>query len=197
MRIGITGGIGSGKSYVSHLLTAHYSIPVYDSDREARRLMVASESIREGLVRLIGREAYSPSGELCKAVVADYLFSAPSHATAVNAIVHPAVKTDFLQWAERQRGVVAFESAILVEAGFRDVVDCLMVVSASEELRLQRAMERDGAEEKQIRDRMARQCSEAERLQAADFVVMNDGRDLMPQLEEFVHYYIYKDKNNA
>ena len=193
MRLGITGGIGSGKSYVARLLAKHFAIPVYDSDREARRLMVASEDIRRGLVRLIGREAYAPDGALCKPVVAQFLFASAENAAAVNAIVHPAVKADFLRWAEEQGGDVALESAILVEAGFQDVLDRLLVVSAPEDLRLRRAMQRDEAGEEQIRSRMAQQATEEDLVSEADFVIINDGRDLLPQLEKFVRRYIKKE----
>ena len=130
MILGITGGIGSGKSYISRLLTAHFAIPVYDSDFEARRLMVTSEEIRRGLVELIGPEAYAFDGTLCKPVVACYLFASEEHAVRVNSLVHPAVKADFMQWAASHVGDVAFESAILVEAGFRDAVDYLVTVTA-------------------------------------------------------------------
>ena len=184
MILGITGGIGSGKSYISRLLTAHFAIPVYDSDIEARRLMVTSEEIRRGLVELIGPEAYAFDGTLCKPVVACYLFASEEHAVRVNSLVHPAVKADFMQWAASHVGDVAFESAILVEAGFRDAVDYLVTVTAPVELRFQRAMRRDGVGEEQIRERMVHQCMEEERLAAADFVIVNDGRDLMSQLNE-------------
>lgn len=187
MRIGITGGIGSGKTHVSRLLSAEFRIPVYDSDSEARRLMVASEEIREGLVRLLGSGAYTPSGELCKPVVAQFLFASKSHAALVNAIVHPVVKADFLRWAASQVGDVAFESAILVEAGFREVVDCLLTVTAPEPLCVQRAMARDHAIEEQVRRRMACQAAENLRLEAADFVLINDGREVVPQLREFLN----------
>ena len=193
MRIGITGGIGSGKSYVARLLSAHLGIPVYDSDREARRLMVESLEVRSALVALLGEEAYTPSGELRKSVVAQYLFASADNAARVNAIVHPAVKEDFLRWAEEQEEDVALESAILIEAGFRDVVDCLIEVTAPNELRIQRTMLRDGVGAEQVHRRMERQAPETERLQAADFVIFNDGRPLLPQLMEFDNTFIHKE----
>ena len=193
MRIGITGGIGSGKSYVARQLSDQFGIPVYDSDREARRLMVASHDVREALVHLLGEDAYTPDGELCKPVVARYLFASAEHAAKVNAIVHPAVKADFLRWAQVCSCDVALESAILVEAGFQDVVDCLLVVTAPEELRLQRAMLRDGAGEEQVRRRMAQQAELQTLLQAADYIIVNDGRELQPQLVDFVRRFIKKE----
>lgn len=188
--IGITGGIGSGKSYVAHLLSQHFGIPVYDTDSQARRLMVESPQVRSELIQLLGSEAYTKQGELQKAVVARYLFASSEHAARINAIVHPAVKSDFLLWASAQDRVVAIESAILLEAGFRDIVDCLVVVTAPMNLRIQRAMLRDGVGEEQVRQRMAQQISEQERLQAADYIINNDGRDLFPLLQILVEKYL-------
>lgn len=186
MRIGLTGGIGAGKSYVSQLLTAQCGIPVYDCDREAKHLMVTSPVIRQQLTALLGTEAYLPDGQLNKRLIADYLFANEEHQRAVNAIVHPAVKADFRQWATEQEQAgapaVGIESAILVEAGFTDLADKVIVVEAPLALRLQRVMKRDGATEEEVRARMARQISDEERRQAADFIIVNDGSDLCEQL---------------
>ena len=186
MRIGLTGGIGAGKSYVAQQLTAQYGIPVYDCDREAKRLMVTSPVTRQQLTALLGTEAYLPDGQLNKRLIADYLFANEEHQRAVNAIVHPAVKADFRQWATEQEQAgapaVGIESAILVEAGFTDLADKVIVVEAPLALRLQRVMKRDGATEEEVRARMARQISDEERRQAADFIIVNDGSDLSEQL---------------
>lgn len=185
-KLGITGGIGSGKSYVARLLKQHFGIPVYDSDREARRLMTTSASIRQSLTALIGAEAYRADGLLDTAVVARYLFASAEHAQRVNAIVHPAVKDDFLRWAGQTQGLVAFESAILLEAGFRDAVDSLLVVHAPTALRVQRVVQRDGFDEQHVRQRMAQQIDDATRLAAADYLVYNDGRPVLPQLQAII-----------
>ena len=155
--------------------------------------MTESPLIRSGLQLLLGREAYTLEGQLCKPVIARYLFASPENSAKVNAIVHPAVKQDFLRWAALHEEPVALESAILLEAGFRDTVDCLMVVSAPESLRVQRAMRRDGVGEEAVRQRMARQLHEDERLQAADYIVHNDGRELLPQLSEFIKMFIHNE----
>jgi len=189
MRIGLTGGIGAGKSYVSRLLTAECGIPVYDCDREAKRLMTTSPTIRQQLTALVGAEAYLPDGQLNKKLLADYLFADEGHQRAVNAIVHPAVKADFKQWAAEQEqagAAVGIESAILVEACFTDLADKVIVVEAPLALRLQRVMERDGATEEQVRARMARQLSDEERRQSADLVILNDGRDIAEQLKHYI-----------
>ena len=200
MRIGLTGGIGAGKSYVSRLLTAECGIPVYDCDREAKRLMTASPAIQQQLRALVGTEAYLPDGELNKPLMAAYLFTNEEHQKAVNAIVHPAVRADFKRWATEQEQAgapaIAIESAILVEAGFTDLAEKIIVVEAPLSLRLQRVMQRDGATEQQVRARMARQLSDEERRQAADFIIENDGRDITGQLKNYTSTII-QQKHHA
>lgn len=185
MTIGITGGIGSGKSYVSKWLASHYSIPVYDCDREAKRLML-KPAIRRALTRLVGAQAYQPDGQLNKPFLAEYLFSSPEHTAAVNAIVHPAVKRDFILWAKRHPGLVIVESAILIEANFLDAADQVIVVEAPLPLRLQRVMERDGVTEQQVLARIARQLTDEERRRCADLIIVNDGTDFGSQLSSFI-----------
>ena len=187
MRIGVTGGIGSGKSYVCRMLESHFGLPVYDCDREAKRLMHTSPELRRRLQALVGDEAYDAEGRLDRAVMSRYLFADAAHVQAVNGIVHPAVKEDFLEWAERQHTDVVMESAILVEAGLRTIVDCLMVVEAPLELRIERAMQRDGATAEQVEARIRHQMPAEALREYADFVVINDGRDLLPQLQSVIN----------
>ena len=175
IRIGITGGIGSGKSFVARKLEA-LGVPVYDTDSRARSLMTASPQIRQGLSRLVGPGAYLPDGQLDRPRLAAFLFSDPAHAAAVNAIVHPAVRADFREWCEGQTApVVALESAILYEARLETEVDRVLMVYAPLDLRLRRAMERDGVPEAKVRARIAAQMDDEEKCRRADFVVVNDG----------------------
>ena len=185
MTIGITGGIGSGKSYVARWLTRQYQIPVYDCDREAKRLMT-SDVLRPALIDLLGSDVYLPDGQLNKPLLADYVFRDAAHQAAINAIVHPEVKNDFRRWADARGGLVAIESAILVEAGFTDVVDVLIAVEAPLDLRLQRVAQRDGATPAQTSARIGRQLEDEARRAAADYVIINDGRDFGPQLRIFI-----------
>ena len=186
--IGITGGIGSGKSYVSTLLQQHYGIPVYDCDSEAKRLTASDPKIREKLIALVGSEVFKGQ-ELNKKCLADYLFSYPEHASRVNAIVHPAVLKDFKEWSFVECSMVnALESAILFESGFNAYVDKVLYVDAPEEIRLQRAMQRDTATEAQIRARMKMQYPEQYR-KFADFIINNSTSDdtrLLEQLKGIV-----------
>lgn len=189
MTIGITGGIGSGKSFVSQWLTAHYHIPVYDSDSQAQRLM-RGRGLRRKITELVGDDAYLPDGQLNRARMAAFVFADASHTAAINAIVHPAVKADFRRWAKRYDGLVAIESAILVEAGFLDIADRLIVVEAPLPLRIRRVVQRDGSTEEQVRARIARQLSDEERRRAADLVIVNDGSDFSPQVKSFIESLI-------
>lgn len=187
IKIAITGGIGSGKSYVSHLLE-DMNIPVYNADNEAKRLTVSDEGIRSELVALLGEEVYK-EGALNRPLLASYLFSDPAHAAQINAIIHPRVRKDFAAWAERLQGceMAGMESAILYEASFEDTVDAVVMVYAPVDLRVQRAMYRDGASEEQVRARIAAQMDDDEKCRRADFTVVNDGvRPLLPQLNAVI-----------
>lgn len=173
--VAITGGIGSGKSYVSAILEQR-GIPVYNADNEAKRLTTSDIGIRNGLIALLGEEVYV-NGGLNKPLLASYLFSSSENAARVNAIIHPRVKEDFKRWLGEQseKEIAALESAILYEAGFEDTVDTVLMVFAPRELRLKRAMKRDSATREQIESRMSAQMDEEEKCRMADFVVYNDG----------------------
>jgi len=190
IRVGITGGIGSGKSVVSKLFSV-MGIPVYNCDAASKELTVKDDGIREKLIELVGPEVYVSDGSLNKALLASWLFKSDAHVQKVNAIIHPAVKRDFLQWVDRQQiegyTVCAMESAILFEARFEDVVDKIVVVSASMETRIQRTMQRDHLEREAVLERISRQLDDAVKVGRADFVVHNEGEQLLiPQLSGFI-----------
>lgn len=187
VKIGITGGIGSGKSYVSRLLTEHYGIPVYNTDSEAKRLMLSDEGIRRRLTALLGKEVYKSDGTLNKPLLVNYLFADSCHAGQINAIVHPQVKADFLKWADLQTGceIVALESAILFESGFDNIVDKVVMVYAPVELRIRRVMLRDSTTEEKIRQRIVAQMDDKAKQERSDFIIFNDGsRPLNLQLDD-------------
>lgn len=190
MRIGITGGIGAGKSFVANLLRTHFGIPVYDCDSEAKRLMTTSSEMRQKLTALVGPQAYDDQGGLNRQVMAQFLFASEDYAQRINAIVHPVVRRDFEAWAERQvqagQRVMGVESAVLFEAGMEDAVDWVLYVDAPMELRVQRAMLRDGATRDQVLSRVARQRTSADALRGEDAIVVNDGRNLLPQLQQLL-----------
>jgi len=187
--IGITGGIGSGKSHISQLLWQEFGIPVYDCDKEAKRLTATNEEIRQKLIALVGPQVFD-GANLNKQLLADYLFADVEHASQVNAIIHPIVLQDFKRWAEQQQDkpIVAIESAILYESGFSEMATQVLFVDAPYDVRLRRAMLRDAATEAQIRARMKMQRPELHRLQA-DFIIDNnqsDNNQLLNQLKQVI-----------
>ena len=184
--VAITGGIGSGKSYVSAILE-QWGIPVYNADLESKRLTASDVGIRSKLIALLGEEVYA-DGELNKPLLASYLFSSAENAARVNAIIHPVVKEDLKRWLAQRadKEISAFESAILYEAGFEDAVDAVLMVFAPRELRLERAMNRDKATREQIEARMAAQMDEEEKCRKADYVVYNDGTSSLEEQLTFV-----------
>lgn len=187
IKIGITGGIGSGKSVVSRLLGV-MGIPVYDSDSETKRLMASDGVIRKELQALVGEEVYA-GGVLNKPLLASYLFANSENARRVNGIIHPRVKEDFRQWVQRRFAcpIVGIESAILVEAGFADEVDSIVMVYAPEEVRIARAVRRDASSRELIEKRIRSQMNDEEKRRYADFVIANDdATPLIPQVLELI-----------
>lgn len=169
MKIGITGGIGSGKSYVCQRLKAH-GIDVYDCDAAAKRLIRTSTTIRQQLTALIGPEVYI-GDQLDKAVVAHFLLESEANAKAIDQIVHPAVFRDF-----EESGMEWMESAILYESGINQLVDRVIVVTAPEEIRIQRVMQRDGISREKTLQWIQRQWPQEEVRQRADYEIINDGK---------------------
>jgi dephospho-CoA kinase len=170
MKVGITGGIGSGKSYVCKLLATH-GIEVYDCDKAAKRLMRTSPTLRQQLTNLIGPDTYQPDGSLNKAEVARFLLASEQNAKAIDALVHPAVFADFLQ-----SGMQWMESAILYESGASKLVDCVIVVTAPEQVRIHRIMQRDQITEEKALEWINRQWPQDEVRRRADYEIINDGQ---------------------
>lgn len=196
IKIGITGGIGSGKSVVATLLRL-YGIPVYIADEESKRLTNSSPVIRRALVDLVGEVVYDADGKLDKPRLANFIFGQPEHLARVNAIIHPEVNRDFLDWSERQeKAFCAIESAILFESGFDRIVDVKLMVLAPLEIRLERAIARDHASREALERRIKSQMADEEKASRSDFVIHNDGRQaLIPQVENFIGWL--KNRENA
>lgn len=177
IKLGVTGGIGSGKSYVSSSLRLR-GIPVFDSDSEAKKLMLEDKIIVSSLKGLLGDDVYI-AGNLNKQLLASYIFSSPDNALKVNSIVHPRVKQTFLKWTDEcfMRGcnVVAIESAILFEAGFDDIVDRVVMINAPLEIRISRVMLRDNVTRDKVMERINLQMPDEEKMLKSDFIIMNDG----------------------
>ena len=207
MIIGLTGGIGSGKSTIAKQLRA-MGYAVYDTDSEAKRLIVEDTQVRQQMEQLFGKEVYA-DGVYQTALVAQRVFASPPFRgeseggllTQLNNIVHPAVRADILRWvqtinhatpryttlhhATKGLGVGLFfvECAILYQAGFDELCDKVIVVTAPEEIRLARAVARDHSTIEKVRARMRAQQTDQD-LQRADLVVNNDGQTPIPTLCE-------------
>lgn len=176
IRVGVTGGIGSGKSRVCAFFAA-LGIPVYDSDRRAKELMDGDGKLRNSIIALFGDSAYGRDGRLDRRFIAGKVFNDRMLLASLNGIVHPAVAEDFEAWAMSQNDhhYVILESAILFESGFDRFVDKIITVSAPKDLRIEWVMDRDGASRRQVVERMANQMGDEEREGRADYIIHNDG----------------------
>lgn len=184
-KIGLTGGIGSGKSTVARIFEV-LGIPVYYADDRAKQLMVEDPELKAGIVALFGAEAYSQN-ELNRAHIAHLAFSDPSLLKKLEALVHPAVLADGERWHNAQQGVpyTIKEAALLFESGSYKALDKIIVVTAPLELRIERVMRRNQISRDSVMSRIARQMLEEEKKMLADFVIDNDGsRSLIRQVWE-------------
>ena len=184
MKIGITGGIGSGKTYVANFLKKK-RFPVYSCDDRARIIMKEDESIKAELIKLIGEDAYLEDGNLNKPVIAKYLYETKEHQEQIGALVHPRVRTDFEMWCNFQDSEVVFmESAILYESGLADAVDKVLYVFASDEVRVRRIIQRDKITRNEAHARIKAQMPEAVKMKLADYCIINNGNNnILKQLQ--------------
>lgn len=193
-KVGITGGIGSGKSTVCAMLE-EMGVAVYNSDARAKELMTTSATLREAIVARFGAECYTSEG-LNRGYLAERVFGDAAELAALNSLVHPAVMADFEAWAESQQGsYVVLESAILFEAGLEQRVDVAVAVLSPEELRIERAMARDGASREQVVARIGRQLSDDERADRAKYAIVNiDLEELREDVEQLHRRLCYDSR---
>ena len=195
LKLGVTGGIGSGKSFICRMMTQRGAL-LYEADREAKRLMKENLVIRQKLTDLLGSNVYLHDGSLNKPLVADFLFVNHENAEIINSIVHPEVRNDFRRWTRDSEGkadIALLEAAILYESGFDSEVDRTLMVYAPLKLRIERTVSRDMAEEESVRKRIGMQMNDEEKARKADFLIVNDGiRPLEPQIQQLMEnlYYI-------
>jgi dephospho-CoA kinase len=170
--VGLTGGIGSGKTTVGKLFT-ELGVPVYNSDREAKRLMEESGKVREAIKELLGEQAFH-GNRPDRAYIAGKVFGNKGLLDRLNAIVHPAVREDFKKWAGKQKAPYLIqEAAILFENGSYHELDKIILVCAPREERIKRIGERDGSSREEIEARMAHQWDDDRKIALADFVIEN------------------------
>ena len=193
-KIGVTGGIGSGKSTVCELLRDR-GVAVYDSDSRAKQLMAESDALREQLIAAFGAECYNAEG-LNRAFLASKVFGNEEALQQLNSIVHPAVRADFQTWAERQQSpYVVLESAILFEAGFESEVDATLAVMAPMPMRLERTMARDGVDKESVMCRMEHQLSDDELHSRANRTIVNINREYLEgDIEQLHKIFVYESQ---
>ena len=184
LKVGITGGIGSGKTLVASLFKT-LGIPVYDADAAAKQLMSTSKPLQQQIVEAFGEEAFQ-NGQLNRAFLAARVFSNEAQLKKINSIVHPATISHSQVWFAQQHGPYAIkEASILFETGSDQYLDYVIGVAAAEPLRIQRTMERSHLTAQQVKERMGRQMNEEEKMRRCHFVIdNNEKRSLIAQVME-------------
>lgn len=174
LTVGITGGIGSGKSVVARIF-ASMGIPVYYADIEARKLMTENPAVREKIISLFGPQAYTQN-DLNRKFISSIVFTDPVKLQRLNDITHPAVLQDARDWFNKQTGPYAIkEAALIFESSMNQYLDYVIGVSAPVAVRLQRTMQRDQISETEVMNRMNKQMDAEEKMRKCDFVIDNSG----------------------
>ncbi len=177
MKVGLTGGIGSGKSFVARRFEL-LGIPVYYADKEAKRLMYQDQHLKADIKDLLGMESYHKNGRPNRPYIAQKIFKDKTLLTGINGLVHPKVKLDFEEWANNQySNYVIEESAIIFEKKMNHF-DFVILVVASKAKRIERVIKRDGVTKKQVESRISQQLPDDQKLKLADFVIKNEGRNI-------------------
>lgn len=192
LKIGVTGGIGSGKSVVCKALEA-LGYAVFYSDIEAKKLMHQSATAKLGLQNILGEAVYK-NGELNKAFIATTIFTNPELKKQVNDLIHPLVRSAFTSWASAQNNTLVFnEAAILFETGSYKQFDATLLVTADRETRIKRVMARDHISKEEVETRMKNQWEDEKKIPLADFVIYNDDKKLiLPQLITIIETLLKK-----
>lgn len=183
-QVGITGGMGAGKSLVAKIFSV-LDIPIYSADERAKYLMLHDSGLRNSIIDLLGPESYQEDGMLNRGYIASQIFADSFKLEALNALVHPHVHRDAKSWHLEQTSCPYSlkEAAITFESGNYLELDFVINVQAPEALRIARIKTRDGLSEESIRSRLSRQWTESQRTALADFNVINDGtQSLIPQV---------------
>lgn len=183
IKVGVTGGIGSGKTTVCRIFES-LGVPVYYADIRAKDLIVENQQLRSGYQRLFGRDVYTRNGRLNRALVAEKIFNDQALLQQVNDLVHPVVHNDFQQWCNKQTAsYVIEEAAVLIESGGYRFMDKVILVTASEKIRINRVMDRDGNSRAKVEERINNQWDEEQLRRYSDFEVKADDVHLViPQI---------------
>lgn len=196
MIVGLTGGIGSGKTTVASVF-AHFKVPVYSADEASKKLIDSDADLQKALKELLGEEVVK-QGKIDRAYMASLIFSDEGLLQKTNQLIHPAVGRDFKKWMQQQEEgspYVIREAAILFESGSYRDCDKIIVVSAPREMRVERVMQRSHATRAQVLQRMAHQWPEKEKLERADYVVKNDLTESILKQVAAIHEDIVRQTN--
>lgn len=181
-RIGLTGGIGAGKSTIASVLEK-MGYPVFYSDDQAKQLYNQNQTLKHQLLHLFGEEIYQ-NGQLNTVFLSKQLFTQPQLKAQISSMVHPLVRAAFDIWASNQTAPLVFnEAAILFETGAYQHFDATLLVVAPLELRISRVKQRDGLTEEQVEARIANQWTDTQKMSLTPYVIHNDGRPLLIQIE--------------
>lgn len=192
IKIGLTGGIGSGKSFVASIFEV-LDIPVYYADHRSKQLLFKDRTLKKQIKDLLGSLSYHKNGRPNKSFIAQKIFNDKKLLKKMNALVHPRVKLDFENWSENQIApYVIEESAILFEINAQKNFDAIILVTANKELRLKRVMKRDGITRDMVLDRMKNQFPDDKKIALADFIIDNNGNKSILQQVYNIHNQIIK-----
>jgi len=185
IKVGITGGIGSGKSTICHFFRT-IGIPVFEADTEAKKLINSSEAIKNQLIAEFGGDIYLPNQLIDRKKLAGLIFNSPTLLEKVNRIIHPEVRVYFNKWVELQKSpYIIHEAAIMFESGFYQMMDYTILVTAPEAERIARVMKRENSTEESVRARMEKQWTDEQKMELASFIIKNDNSELViPKLIE-------------
>lgn len=195
LKIGLTGGIGSGKSTVAKVFEV-LGIPVYYADIEAKKLMNENQGLKQKIQELFGSAIYA-NGLLNRAALADIVFNDPQKLEQLNALVHPITINDANQWLLQQKSCYAIkEAALIFESGISEFLDYVIGVYAPAPLRIQRVMQRDHTSKEAVMARLNKQMDEDEKMQLCNFVITNDEQQLLVPQVLALHEQLLNLANN-
>ena len=186
--IGLTGGIGTGKTFVANIFNSKFNIPIYNSDIRAKELMTENKFIKDDIINFIGKESYI-NGEINKLYISKKIFSNKFLLSKINSIVHPKVKEDFEIWKKKQKSnYVIIESAILFESEIDKICDFIITITSDLELRVKRIIKRDNITKEDIFQKMKTQNTEEYKIKKSNFIIENNiNSNLIIQIDKLIY----------
>ena len=187
LKIGLTGGIGSGKTTVAKIFET-LGVPVYYADDVAKQLMQEDNVLKQSIINIFGKDSYTTDGKLNRSYLSSTVFSNPHQLERLNAIVHPATIQHAEQWMQQQQApYVIKEAALIFESGSQSILDYVIGVYAPQALRIQRTIKRDNIDKDKVLQRMQNQIDENIKMRLCDRVIQNDNQHSLMQQVLIVH----------